>query len=98
MCARRGDPYCEMARTTRGRYWRLLREWAKEAARFVVRLALQYKAAIVIDVPDDGSVRELKQSGKYPAGRKALLNFGKLRRWIRGLAERHGTPCIEARL
>jgi putative transposase len=98
MCARRGDPYCEMARTTRGRYWRLLREWAKEAARFVVRLALQYKAAIVIDVPESESIRELKQSESYPAGRKALLDFGKLRRWIRGLAEWHGVPYIEARL
>jgi putative transposase len=98
LCARRGDPYCEMARTTRSRLYCLLREWAREAARFVVRLALQYKAAIVADVPDDGSMRELKQSSRYPAEKKALLDLGKLRRRIRGLAEWHGIPYVETRL
>jgi putative transposase len=61
-------------------------------------LALQYRAAIVVDAPNDESVRGLKESNSYPAGRKAMLNFGKLRRGLRELAEWHGAPCIEARL
>ena len=97
-CARRGGPYCERARAARSRIYRLLREWEGEAARFIIKLALQYRAAIVVDAPNDESVRGLKESDKYPAERKALLNFGKLRRGLRELAEWHGVPCIEARL
>jgi putative transposase len=63
-----------------------------------VRLAVQHRAAIVIDVPESESIQELKESEKYPAGRKALLDFGRLRRLIKKLAEWHGMPCIEARL
>jgi putative transposase len=98
LCARRGDPYCERARAAKSRLYRLLGEWQRETARFIVRLALQYRAAIAIDVPDDGSMRELKKNNSYPADGKALLNFGKLRRLIEGLAEWHGVPYIEAKL
>ena len=97
-CAKKGGAYCDMARSAKSRLWRLLREWEGEAARHIVRLALQYRAAIVIDVPDDSSVRELRQSGGYPAEKKALLNFGKLRRLVKALAEWRGIPCIETRL
>jgi putative transposase len=98
LCARRGGVYCERARAVKSRLYRLLREWARETAKFTVKLALQYKAAIVVDVPDGGSVRELKQSEKYPAGRRALLDFGKLRRLVKAPAEWHGVPYIETRL
>jgi putative transposase len=98
LCAKRGDPYCKMARSAKSRLWRMLREWEVGAARELVWLARKRKAAIVVDVPDDSSMRELKQSGKYPAERKALLNFGRLRRLIEGLAEWHGVPYVEARL
>ncbi|MCC6020944.1 MAG: transposase, partial [Thermoproteaceae archaeon] len=98
LCARRGGPHCDTARGAKSRLWRLLGEWTKEAAKFVVRLALQYRAAIVVDTPESESMQELKQSGSYPADRKALLNFGRLRRLIEGLAAWHGATCIEARL
>jgi putative transposase len=98
LCAGNGGVYCEMARSAKSRLWRLLREWEARAARELVLLARKRKAAIVIDVPDDGSVRELKQSQKYPAGRKALLDLGRLRRRVKALAEWHGVPYIEARL
>jgi hypothetical protein len=57
---------------------------SENTARFIVKLALQYRAAIVVDVPDSESVQELKRSGSYPAGRKALLDLGRLRGLIRG--------------
>jgi putative transposase len=98
LCARRGGVYCEMARSARSRLYRVLREWETRAAKKLVRLALQHRAAIVADVPDGGSIRELKESERYPAERKALLNFGRLRRLIEGLAAWHGVPYIEARL
>ena len=98
LCAKRGDPYCKMARSAKSRLWRMLREWEVGAARELVWLARKRKAAIVVDVPDDSSMRELKQDNKYPAERKALLNFGRLRRLIEGLAEWHGVPYVEARL
>jgi len=98
LCARRGGPYCKMAGRAKSKYWRLLREFAKSAARHIARLALQYRAAIVVDAPESGSMQELRQSGSYPADRKALLNFGRLRRLIERLAAWHGAPCIEARL
>jgi hypothetical protein len=71
VCARRGEPYCEKARAAKSRYWRLLREWERDKARLVVRLALQHRAAIVVDVPDSESVRRLKEGEKYPAGSAA---------------------------
>jgi len=41
-------------------------------------------------IADKGSVRELKQSGGYPAGRKALLNLGALgRRSLHAPSTRH---------
>ena len=97
-CARRGGPHCEMARAANSRLWRLLREFVKNAAKFVVKLALQYRAAIVVDAPESESMQELRQSNSYPADRKALLNFGRLRGLVRGLAAWYGVPYIETRL
>jgi len=62
-----------------------------------VKLATQHKAAIIADVPDDESIRQLKE-GNYSAEKKAMLNFGRLRSRIRELAERHGAPYREERL
>jgi len=58
---------------------------------------MRYRAAIVADVPDDESMRELKE-GRYSAERKIFLNFGRLRRRIRELAQWHGVPYREERL
>jgi putative transposase len=52
MCARRGGTYCERARRANSRYWRLLRERERDKAEFIIELALQYRAAIVVDVPE----------------------------------------------
>jgi len=96
LCAQRGA-ICSRAASTKSRLWRLLRRWEDEAAKKVVRLALQYKAAIVADVPLDESMRELKE-GNYAAERKIFLNFGRLRSRIRELAEWHGVAYREERL
>jgi len=96
ICAKE-DRSCDEAMATQSRIWRLLRSWEDEAVKKIVRLALQYKAAIVIDVPDDNSVKELKE-GSYKAERKAFLNFGRLHRRLRGLAEWYGVPYREERL
>jgi len=98
LCAEREDgAICNQATAVRSRLWRLLRQWEDEAARKIVRLAQQYKAAIVADVPLDESMRELKE-GNYAAERKIMLNFGRLRRRIRELAEWHGILYREERL
>ena len=96
LCAEMGEA-CGEAMAAKSRVWRLLRTWEDEAVKKIVRLALQYKAAIVIDVPDDNSVKELKE-GSYKAERKAFLNFGRLHRRLRGLAEWYGVPYREERL
>ncbi len=95
ICAKE-DRACEEAMATQSRIWRLLRSWEDEAVKKIVRLALQYKAAIVIDVPDDNSVKELKE-GNYKAEKKVFLNFGRIRRRLRGLAEWY-VPLREERL
>ena len=95
-CAER-DVACESAVAARKRIWRILRSWEDEAVRRLVQLAIQHRAAIVADVPVDGSVRELKE-GNYSPEKKALLNFGRLRRRLKGLAEWHGIPYCEERL
>jgi len=96
LCAQR-DEVCDEASAAKSRMWRLLRSWEDEAAKKLVHLALQYKATIVVDMPFDKSIRELKQ-GHYPATRKIMLNFGRLRRRIRGMAEWYGMPYREERL
>ena len=98
LCAERDDDaICSRAAALRSRLWRLLRQWGDEAAKKIVQLAMQYKAAVAADVPDDKSIRQLKE-GRYSAKKKALLNFGRLRRRIRELAERYGIAYREERL
>jgi putative transposase len=96
ICAKE-DRACEEAMATQSRIWRLLRTWEDEAAKKIVGLARQYKAAVVVDMPNDESMRELKEGG-YKAERKAFLNFGRLRRRLQGLAEWYGVPYREERL
>jgi len=96
LCAQRGA-ICRQANEAKSRLWRLLRQWEDEAAKKIVRLATQHKAAIIADVPDDESIRQLKE-GNYSAEKKAFLNFGRLRRRVKGLAEWHGVPYREERL
>lgn len=43
--------------------WRLWSQWSIEAAKKIVKLAVQYKAAVVVDKPLDESTRELKEGG-----------------------------------
>ena len=98
LCAEREDGrICSQAASAKSRLWRLLRQWEDETAKKIAQLALRYKAAIVADVPDDESMRELKE-GRYSADRKVFLNFGRLRRRIRGLAEWYGVAYREERL
>jgi putative transposase len=88
---------CEKATAAKSRLWRILRSFGDEAVKKLIQLALQYKAAIVADVPNDKSIRELKQN-HYSAERKVFLNFGRIRRGLRGLAEWYGVPYREERL
>ncbi len=96
ICAERGE-VCGKAVATRKRIWRLLRNWEDEAAKKFVSLAAQYKAVIIIDVPNYSSIRELRE-GNYAPEKKTLLNFGRLRRRLEGLAEWYGVPYREERL
>ncbi|MEM1519650.1 MAG: hypothetical protein QXF78_05430, partial [Pyrobaculum sp.] len=88
LCAERGD-YCEKAREAKSRLWRLLRHFEDEMAKKLVRLAVQYKATIVVDVPLDETMRKLKE-GRYSPGKKNYLEV-RLRRRLK-LAEWYGVP------
>jgi putative transposase len=96
VCAEK-DERCGEAMAVKSRIWRLLREWEDEAAKKIVGLARQYKAAVVVDMPNDESMRELKEGG-YASEKKVFLNFGRIRRRLRGLAEWYGVPYREERL
>jgi putative transposase len=96
LCAKK-DKACDEASAVKSRIWRLLHSWEDEAAKKLVHLALQYKAVIVVDMPFDQSIKELKEGG-YSPERKIFLNFGRLRQRLRGLAEWYGVPYSEERL
>jgi putative transposase len=96
LCANK-DKACEEATEAKSRLWRILRSFGDETVKKLIQLALQYKAAIVADVPNDESIRELKQN-HYSAERKVFLNFGRIRRGLRDLAEWYGVPYREERL
>jgi len=96
LCAERGEA-CGEAMAAKSRIWRLMTSWEDEAAKKIVRLALQYKAMVIVDVPDHNSIKALKEGG-YASERKTFLNFGRLRRRLQGLAEWYGVPYREERL
>jgi len=95
ICAKK-DKACEEVAAVKSRIWRILRNWEDDAAKKLLQLALQYKAAVVVDIPADRSIRKLKESGR--AERKVFLNFGRLRRRLRDMAEWYGVPYGEVRL
>jgi len=96
LCANKGKA-CEEATAAKSRLWRILRSFEVEVVKKLIQLALQYKAAIVADVPNDESIRELKENN-YSAERKVFLNFGRLRKRLKRLAEWYGVPYREERL
>jgi putative transposase len=96
LCSRE-ERACDEATATRSRIWRLMRNWEEKAVKKLVQLAIQYKTAVVVDVPYDESIRTLKES-RYVAERKVFLNFGRFRRRLKGLAEWYGVPYREERL
>jgi putative transposase len=96
LCAENGER-CGEAMAVKSRIWRLLRTWEDEAVKELIWSARKRKAAIVVDVPDDESMRELKE-GNYKAEKKVFLNFGRIRRRLQGLAEWYGVPYREERL
>ena len=97
LCAKRGEPYCRQSVATQSRLYRILRQFEDEAAKKVVRLALQYKAAIIVDAPEDKSMRKLKE-GRYNSQKKVFLDVGRLKKRIEQLAEWYGVPYREVRL
>ncbi len=96
VCAKK-DKACDGAMAANSRMWRLLRSWEDEAAKKLVHLALQYRAAIVVDLPKDNSIQKLKE-GSYASERKIFLHFGRIRRRLQGFAEWYGVPYKEERL
>jgi len=96
LCAEK-DERCDEAMAVKSRIWRLLRTWEDEAVKELIWMARKRKAAIVVDVPDDDSIRELKEGG-YASEKKVFLNFGRIRRRLQGLAEWYGVPYREERL
>ncbi len=96
LCANK-DKACEEATAAKSRLWRILRSFGDEAVKKLIQLALQYKAAIVADVPNDKSIRGLKENN-YSAEKKVFLNFGRLRRRLKRLVEWYGVPYREERL
>jgi putative transposase len=96
LCAKK-DKACDEASAAKSRMWRLLRSWEDETARKLLHLALQYRAVIVVDMPFDQSIKELKEGG-YTSEKKIFLNFGRLRQRLRGLAEWYGVPYRGERL
>ncbi len=96
VCAEK-DEVCDEATAVKSRMWRTLRIWEDEAAKKLVHLAIQYRAAIIVDVPKDVSIRKLKEGG-YVSERKVFLNLGHIRRRLKGLAAWYGVPLREERL
>jgi putative transposase len=96
LCAKE-DRACGEAVAVKSRIWRLLQAWEDDAVKELIWMARKRKAAIVVDVPDDKSIRELKE-GNYVSERKVFLNFGRIRRRLKGLAEWYGIPYREERL
>jgi putative transposase len=96
LCAEK-DERCGEAVAVKSRIWRHLRAWEDDAVKELIWMARKRKAAIVVDVPDDKSIRELKEGG-YASERKVFLNLGRIRRRLKGLAEWYDVPYREERL
>ena len=97
LCTEKGEPYCKQSAIAQSRLYRLLRQFEDDVAKKIVKMAVQYKAVVVIDAPKDESIRKIKE-GRYDPQRKAMLNVGRLKKRIEQLAEWYGVPYREARL
>jgi putative transposase len=91
------DGACGDAAATKSRIWRVLREWEDRAARELIWMARKRKTAIVVDIPNDETMRKLKE-GNYASERKVFLNFGRIRRRLQDLSGWYGVPYREERL
>ncbi|MGB9706135.1 MAG: zinc ribbon domain-containing protein, partial [Pyrobaculum sp.] len=98
LCATKGGAYCRKAVEAKSRLWRLWRQWSIEAAKNIVKLAMQYKAAVVVDKPMDKSIQELKEDNSVARKNKIYLNVGRFVKRLRELAEWYGVPYREERL
>ncbi|MCU7787751.1 transposase [Pyrobaculum sp. 3827-6] len=98
LCTTKGGAYCKKATEAKSRLWRLWRQWTIEAAKKIVKLAMQYKAAVVVDEPIDESIRGLKKGDRVKSNVKKYLNVGRLVKRLRELAEWYGVPYAELRL
>ncbi|AET32128.1 paREP12 [Pyrobaculum ferrireducens] len=98
LCATKGGAYCRRAVELKSRLWRLWRQWTVEAAKKIAKLAIQYKAAVVVDKPMNESIQELKESGTVARRNKIYLNVGRFVKRLRELAEWYGVPYREERL
>jgi putative transposase len=98
LCSTKGGAYCKKATEAKSRLWRLWRQWTIETAKKIVKLATQYKAAVVVDKPMDESIRELKEGGSVARRNKIHLNVGRFVKRLRELAEWYGVPYREERL
>ncbi|AET33690.1 zinc ribbon domain-containing protein [Pyrobaculum ferrireducens] len=98
LCSTKGGAYCRKAVETKSRLWRLWRQWSIEAVKKIVKLAVQYRAAVVVDEPMDESIRGLKKGDRVKSNVKKYLNVGRLVKRLRELAEWHGVPYAELRL
>ncbi len=96
LCANKGKA-CEEAMAAKSRIWRILQRFEDDVAKELIWLTRKRKAAIIVDVPYDVSIRRLKESD-YSAERKVFLNFGRIRRRLKGLAEWYGVTYREERL
>jgi putative transposase len=98
LCATKGGAYCRKAVEAKSRLWRLWRQWTIEAAKKIVKLAMQCKAAVVVDAPSAQSMEKLKEGGSVARRNKMYLNVGRFVKRIRELAEWYGVPYREERL
>jgi putative transposase len=98
LCAEKGGFYCRKAVEAKSRLWRLWRQWTIEAAKKIVKLAIQYKAAVVVDKPMDESIRELKEGDRIKPSTKKYLNVERFVKRLKELCEWHGVPYREERL
>ncbi|MEL9991959.1 MAG: zinc ribbon domain-containing protein [Thermoproteus sp.] len=96
ICSKEGR-LCEKRKMARSKFYRILREFEKNAVKRLIELALQYKAAVVVDTPIWESLKELKERGNLGV-KKQFLNVGKFLRRLGGLAEWYGVPYVEERL
>ncbi|CCC81909.1 zinc ribbon domain-containing protein [Thermoproteus tenax] len=76
----------------------IIREIVVDAAREIIKLAREHKAAIVVDTMEDESYRELKERSGNGMRKHLLDGLGQLRRRLKELSQWYGLPYLEERL